>query len=568
MLFRSFPVTVSDSGPGNLSDSGTLRVVTVPRFRAVINEVLYRPDATNAAFVELFNPSTLTTQDLSGIRLLGENLRYAFPAGARLEPGKFMVLAQNRSAFTQRYPGVAVAGEWSGVLDRFGTRLALVGKDANDKDVVLQQVDYRASLPWPTNADVPGVSLQLRDARRDGSRVGNWDAGNAGGWKYVVQSGTASSSTLYLYLENIGDAYIDDIKLVAGNVPEVGDNFLANGDFESPFPGPFTVSPNLSDTVLSTTVKHGGNASLRLVANAPGTTRGSSVFQDLATPLTSGAPYTLSYWYLPNPAGGTLTLRLSGSGIRSTVNLAPDGAVVAKATPGTTNSTAVALPEFPPVWINEVVPDNRGGLADAGGSVSPWVELVNAGGLPADLSGWTLSNTYTNAAAWAFPQGTQLPAYGFLVVFLDGKTAGNAPGELHATFRPGPTNGLVALYRPQLGAPALVDAMEYAGATPDTSLGLDPMGFPFFPRTYALPTPGAPNRDPIAPPRLAGSVSAEGNLILSWPGVVGATYRVETRETLSSPWRTMVEFKAASEALTASDAIGARSERYYRVVIP
>jgi len=60
-----------------------------------------------------------------------------------------------------------------------------------------------------------------------------------------------------------------------------------------------------------------------MVATAGGTTRGSAIYQDLTTPLTQNASYTLSYWYLPNTKGGTLTLRLSGSGIKSTIDIAP-----------------------------------------------------------------------------------------------------------------------------------------------------------------------------------------------------------------------------------------------------
>jgi len=563
-----FTVTVTDSGPGNLNVSGTLTVVSVPRFRAVINEVLYRPDATNAAFIELFNPSTITTQDLTGVMLSGENLQYAFPAGSQLAPGRFLVLAQKRSAFTNRYPGVSVFGEWSGSLGRFGTGLTLGLSDGAGGLNPIQRVDFRAALPWTTNADVPGNSLQLRDARRDGSRVGNWDAAGGSGWKYVVQTGTASSSSLYLYLENVGDAYIDNIQLVAGSVPEVGVNFLANGDFEGAFPGPFTVSANLSDSALSTAVKHGGQSSLHLISSAAGTTRGSSVYQDLATELTSGATYTLSYWYLPNPAGGTLTLRLSGSGIRSSVNMAPDGVIAAQATPGTTNSLVAALTEFPPVWINEMVPDNRSGLADGTGSTAPWVELINAGAAAVDLSGWTLSNNYTNSTAWSFPAGTWLPGNGYLVVFTDGKTANIPPGEWHTSFRSNPTNGVLVLSRPQLGGAGVVDYFEYADVQANQSFGLDPRGFPFRFSAFTLATPGAPNWVEIPAPQLKASLAPDGGVVIAWSAQIGASYRVEVRDSWAAPWQTLKALVADQETLSATDPSGVRAERYYRVVSP
>ncbi len=559
-------IQVADGGPGNLSDTGTLTVITTPRFRAVINEILYHPAIANASYVEFFNPSTVTTQALAGVSLSGENLRYVFPAGSHLDPGAFLVLAQNRAAFAQAYGAVPVFGEWIGQLDRFNTRLALQSPDGPGGLTTLQEVDYRASLPWSTNADTGGTALQLLDARRDATRVGNWTSATGNEWRHVVLTGTASSSTLYLYLESAGDVYVDDVSLVAGNVPEIGDNMLADGDFEGAFPGPFIVSPNHADSALSTTIKHGGNSSLHLVASTGGTTRGSSVYQDMSPALTANAPYTLSYWYLPNPAGGSLVVRLSGSGIKSTENIAPDANTAARATPGTTNSVAALIPEFPPVWINEVLPDNRSGLTDAAGATPPWIELINRGPLPVDLSGWWLTPSYINLAAWTFPAGTIIPADGFLVVFADNQPGNTTPGEWHTNFRPNPTNGVIALVRPQLGQPAVVDYIDYQVATPDQSFGRDPRDFPVGVKVYATPTPGADNTQPA--PVLGATVATDGTVTLSWAAQPGTGYRVDYRDTLAGPWQTLRAGVATETTVKVTDNPVGHGERYYRVVIP
>jgi len=52
-----------------------------------------------------------------------------------------------------------------------------------------------------------------------------------GGWQYVTATGNGSSSTLYIYLTRAGEGYIDDIKLVAGAVPEVGVNLIRQWGF-------------------------------------------------------------------------------------------------------------------------------------------------------------------------------------------------------------------------------------------------------------------------------------------------------------------------------------------------
>jgi hypothetical protein len=248
--------------------------------------------------------------------------------------------------------------------------------------------------------------------------------------------------------------------------------------------------------------------------------------------------------------------------------MAPDGVIAAQATPGATNSLASAIPEFPPVWINEMVPDNRSGLADGTGSAAPWVELINAGAAAVDLSGWSLSNTYTNSTAWSFPTGTWLPGNGYLVVFTDGKTANTPPGEWHTSFRSNPTNGVLVLSRPQLGGVGVVDYFEYADAQANQSLGLDPRGFPFRFSAFTLATPGAPNWVEIPAPQLKASLAPDGSVVIAWASQIGASYRVEVRDSWAAPWQTLKAFVADQETLSATDLAGARAERYYRVVSP
>ena len=114
-------------------------------------------------------------------------------------------------------------------------------------------------------------------------------------WRYVTASGNATSTRLYVYLQSAGDVYVDDIQVVPGPVAEVGVNSVQNGDFESAFPGAWTVSPNLTASAVSTAVKHSGAASLHVISSAPGTTQGSSIWQDLSPALVVGQPYTLSF---------------------------------------------------------------------------------------------------------------------------------------------------------------------------------------------------------------------------------------------------------------------------------
>src|SRR5205085_9986259 len=122
-----------------------------------------------------------------------------------------------------------------------------------------------------------------------------------------------------------------------------------------------------------------GAGSLHLVCAAGGTTVTDCIWQD-AGPLVTNDTYTLSYWYLPNTNGGTVTLRLSGSGVRSDQSITPPAVVsFSQYTPGAVNSVKSVLPAFPPLWLNEVEPNNVTSIADRFGHHHPWVELFNSG---------------------------------------------------------------------------------------------------------------------------------------------------------------------------------------------
>ena len=54
---------------------------------------------------------------------------------------------------------------------------------------------------------------------------------------------------------------------------------------------------------------------------------------------------------------------------------APTNGSAALATPGATNSVAVALTPFPPLWINELEAENLTGITNRAGKNVPWLEL-------------------------------------------------------------------------------------------------------------------------------------------------------------------------------------------------
>ena len=136
-----------------------------------------------------------------------------------------------------------------------------------------------------------------------------------------------------------------------------------------------------------------------------------------------------------------------------------------------------------------------------------WIELHNPMVLDLDVSGWTLGG----AVDWTFPEGTRIPAGGFVVVAED-------PARLGVPAL-GPWEGRLADEGERIELVSrsgrVIDTLEY-GTTPVWPVLADGSGFPLSKRdhdaasdlgehwtTSTVPggTPGASNAlDPLTPP--------------------------------------------------------------------
>lgn len=84
------------------------------------------------------------------------------------------------------------------------------------------------------------------------------------------------------------------------------------------------------------------------------------------------------------------------------------------------------------VTVNEIMAANVSTQADQNGQFDDWVELFNKTNTAVDVSGFFLSDDANNRGKWKFPQGTTIPANGYMIVWADedGTQAG-----LHANFK-------------------------------------------------------------------------------------------------------------------------------------
>ena len=148
-------------------------------------------------------------------------------------------------------------------------------------------------------------------------------------------------------------------------------------------------------------------------------------------------------WYQDNPAFG------------------PDAVITRSRT--WTVDTSLA----PRVRINEVLADNYSAVVH-GDAYPDMIELYNESGVPADLSGMSLSDDPANPRKFVFPPGTSLAAGGYLVLYGDSDTTTEG---FHLGFGLKRSGDAVGLYDKPSNGGALLDAVGFGVQITDLSIG-------------------------------------------------------------------------------------------------
>lgn len=126
----------------------------------IISEIMYNPpmrdgvDGDGFEFLELKNVSAIPI-NLRGMTFT-RGIDFTFDSDHVLAPGAFAVLVSDEVNFNSKYPGVSVAGSYSGSL------LANDGETLELRDVageLVVRVQYNDKSPWPEAADNGGYSL-------------------------------------------------------------------------------------------------------------------------------------------------------------------------------------------------------------------------------------------------------------------------------------------------------------------------------------------------------------------------------------------------------------------------
>lgn len=188
-------------------------------------------------WIELFNRSDESV-DLSAWQF-SDGVKFDFPVGTTLEPGGYLVIADDIAAFTAAHPGLTVLGEYSGGLGNGSDRIVLLDAKGNPAD----SVEYFDGGRWDSRADGHGPSLELTDPDADNSRGEVWLASDEAAkstWQTYTYRALADSPipgdpTIWQdfamgMLDGEGEVLIDDISVVE-DPDGAAIERIQNGDF-------------------------------------------------------------------------------------------------------------------------------------------------------------------------------------------------------------------------------------------------------------------------------------------------------------------------------------------------
>ena len=144
---------------------------------------------------------------------------------------------------------------------------------------------------------------------------------------------------------------------------------------------------------------------------------------------------------------------------------------------------SAAFITYSQVYINEFQAANGSSALDPEfNEFSDWVEIYNAGGTVANLSGYYISDDQFELQKWALPD-VSVAAHGYLIIW-----ANNNSTKLHANFKLDGDGEGIFLVDPSGN---VIDSVIFAEQYPDISQGRFPDGGSWY--MYSSPSPGLPN---------------------------------------------------------------------------
>ena len=330
-------------------------------------------------FIELYN-SGLITEDLTGHRF-SEEIDYTFPSGTTLAPGEFLVIAKDPAAVREFY-GVDCLGPYDGKLANSGGTLRF----CNEVNGILQEVEYENRAPWPVAAFGTGHSLVLSHP--------SYGENDARAWSASDRVGGSPGTTESVGAEPLRGVVINEY-LAHTDLPQVDYIELFNTTGQS---------IDLSGAWLS---DEAGTNKYQIPESTTIHARSFAAFDqnELGFALSADGEQI----YLMNADQTRVIDAVSFSGQANGISEGryPDGAPDFQPLSTTTKGTANTTPRPSTVVINEIMYHPISESDD-----DEYIELYNRSAVPIDVSDWRLQG----GISYQFPDGTQIPANGYIVV--------------------------------------------------------------------------------------------------------------------------------------------------------
>ncbi|MBO9701115.1 MAG: lamin tail domain-containing protein [Sporocytophaga sp.] len=134
----------------------------------VISEIMYNnPGTDTLEFIELYNngPEAINI----GGYYFSDGIDFVFPSVV-VASHQYIVVCAYQTYFNSFF-NLSNTYQWtSGSLNNSGEKIIL----RNSADVIVDQVEYSFSSPWPMQADGTGPSLKFCDADKDNNQGANW----------------------------------------------------------------------------------------------------------------------------------------------------------------------------------------------------------------------------------------------------------------------------------------------------------------------------------------------------------------------------------------------------------
>lgn len=196
---------------------------------------------------------------------------------------------------------------------------------------------------------------------------------------------------------------------------------------------------------------------------------------------------------------GVDALSLTGSGGSGSIEVTPQAGVEYALVGGMFADTVIryqtVLVDGEPLapYINEVVSVNRLSLRDNHGESPDWIELRNPNPTPLSMAGYGVSDDPARPQRWVFPDGVEIPAHGFLILYASGRDEPyEGGGFIHLPFALSGSGDESLLLTAPDGVTVVDDFPVLPALTGDLAYGRTMTGD----RAFLEPTPGEANLSP------------------------------------------------------------------------